>query len=96
MKLGTLIVSTNAFSRSSLGYTVSQLEAAGIRRISLWGGAGATAFLAIPVPLKQTSCASSMRQHRMELIEFAPEVLSYPFNPADDRAEVRRRHGCLL
>lgn len=39
MKLGTLIVSTNAFSRSSLGYTVSQLEAAGIRRISLWGGA---------------------------------------------------------
>ena len=32
-----------------------------------------------------------MRQHRMELIEFAPEVLSYPFNPADDRAEVRRR-----
>lgn len=32
-----------------------------------------------------------MRQHRMELIEFAPEVLSYPFNPADDSAEVRRR-----
>lgn len=58
MKLGTLIVSTNAFSRSSLGYTVSQLEAAGIRRISLWGGA-AHGFSGYPVPLKQTSCASS-------------------------------------
>lgn len=90
MKLGTLIVSTNAFSRSSLGYTVSQLEAAGIRRISLWGGA-AHGFSGYPGSSQADELRQLMRQHRMELIEFAPEVLSYPFNPADDRAEVRRR-----
>lgn len=90
MKLETLIVSTSAFSRSSLGYTVSQLEAAGIRRISLWGGA-AHGFSGYPGPSQADELRQLMRQHRMELIEFAPEVLSYPFNPADDRAEVRRR-----
>ena len=90
MKLGTLIVSTNAFSRSSLGYTVSQLEAAGIRRISLWGGA-AHGFSGYPGSSQADELRQLMRQHRMELIEFAPEVFSYPFNPADDSAEVRRR-----
>lgn len=65
-------------------------EAAGIRRISLWGGA-AHGFSGYPGSSQAGELRQLMRQHRMELVEFASEVLSYPFNPADDRAEVRRR-----
>lgn len=90
MEIKNLIVSTSAFSRSSLSYTCARLEDAGITRISLWGGV-AHGFAGNPDFLQSEELYQLTRRHRIEPVEFAPEILSYPFNPADDRAEIRNR-----
>ena len=93
MKLERLTVSTSAFSRSSLPYTLMQMEHCGICRISLWGGV-AHGFAGQFHDLNTDELRKLTRQHRIELVEFAPELISYPFNPADDCAEIRNRTVC--
>ncbi|MCI8511865.1 MAG: TIM barrel protein [Lachnospiraceae bacterium] len=83
-------VLTNGFSRSSLEYTLQCIREAEIRKLCLWGGV-THCFAGYGNGEQLKEAKKRVKALGLSVLSFYPEILSYPYNPADSSKAVRGR-----